>query len=49
MCVNMLIRVCIERPNGTVFYQIVKVKNVSELKKLDFGKGYWVVSYERVS
>lgn len=46
MCVNMLIRVCIERPNGTVFYQIV---NYKDLKNLDFGKGYRIIRYERIS
>ena len=45
----MLFRVCIERYDGTTFYQLVEVEKVSDLKKLDFGKGYWVVSYERVS
>ena len=45
----MVFRVCIERPDGTTFYQLVKVNDVKELKKLNFGKGYWVIRCERVS
>lgn len=45
----MIFRVCIERYDGTTFYQLVEVEDIRELKKLDFGKGYWVIRYERVS